>query len=77
MPRRLTALASQRVLAEQSWSFCEGEYVPLALAAAVLFHRLHVNAKVQASSDDYEDALNIAAAALARVAPIYMSVTPC
>jgi hypothetical protein len=56
-------------------SFLEG-FVPLPVAAATTFHQAHGNSKAIVSRQDYDDALNIAAAALSRLIPIYVIRDP-
>jgi ribosome-associated translation inhibitor RaiA len=56
-------------------SFLEG-FVPLPVAAATTFHQAHGNSKAIVSRQDYDDALNIAAAALSRLIPIYLIRDP-
>ena len=46
-------------------------YVPLPVAAAITFHQAHRSTKATITRRDYEDALNIAAAALSRLIPVY------
>ena len=46
-------------------------YWPLAVAAAVTFHQIHRSTKAFIIREDYDDALNLAAAALSRLIPIY------
>jgi hypothetical protein len=46
----------------------EDMYLPLAVAAAITFHR---STKAIVTRQDYDDALSIAAAALSRLIPIY------
>jgi hypothetical protein len=47
-------------------------YLPLPVAAAITFHQVHGNTKAIVSRQDYDDALNIAAAALSRLIAIYV-----
>ena len=47
-------------------------YVPLAVAAAIAFHQAQGSTKAIVSRDDYDDALNLAAAALSRLLTIYV-----
>jgi hypothetical protein len=49
----------------------EHDYLPLCVAAAITFHQVHGSTKAIVSRSDYDDALNIAAAALSRLIPIY------
>jgi hypothetical protein len=59
--QRTTAL-SQRI---------DNAYFPLALAAAIAFHEAHRSATTCVSRRDYDGALDIAAAALSRLLPVY------
>jgi hypothetical protein len=51
-------------------------YVPLAVAAAIVFHQAHGNTRAIVNRRDYDDALNIAAAALSRLIPLYTARDP-
>lgn len=51
-------------------------YVPLAVAAAITFHQAHGNTRAIVTRQDYDDALNIAAAALSRLITIYTVQDP-
>ena len=51
-------------------------YLPLPVAAAIAFHQAHGNTKAIVSRQDYDDALNIAAAALSRLLTIYVLRDP-
>jgi len=46
-------------------------YFPLAAAAAIAFHEAHRGATTCTSRRDYDGALDIAAAALSRLLPVY------
>jgi hypothetical protein len=46
-------------------------HVPLPVAAAMTFHQAHRNTKAIITREDYDDALNMAAAALSRLVPVY------
>jgi hypothetical protein len=46
-------------------------YLPLHVAAAVTFHQAYGSKNVVISRSDYDDALNIAAAALSRLMHVY------
>jgi len=46
-------------------------YFPLAVAAAIAFHEAHRSATTCVSRQDYDGALDIAAAALSRLLPVY------
>jgi hypothetical protein len=50
--------------------------LPLPVAAAIAFHQAHGNTKAIVSRRDYDDALNIAAAALSRLVTIYVMRDP-
>jgi hypothetical protein len=56
---------------DELWRGCQVPYMPLAVAAAAAFHQAHGSTRAIVSRDDYEDALNIAAAALSRLLTIY------
>jgi hypothetical protein len=47
-------------------------HVPLAVGAAITFHQVHGNTRAIVNRQDYDDALNIAAAALSRLISIYV-----
>jgi hypothetical protein len=47
-------------------------YLPLPVAAAIAFHQAHGNTKAIVTRQDYDDALNIAAAALSRLITIHV-----
>lgn len=51
-------------------------YLPLAVAAAIAFHQAHGSTKAIVSRDDYDDGLNLAAAALSRLLTIYVLRDP-
>jgi hypothetical protein len=46
-------------------------YIPLSVAAALVFHQAHGNTRAIVTQRDYDDALNMAAAALSRLIPIF------
>jgi len=54
----------------------EDVYLPLCVAAAITFHQAHGSTKAIVSRRDYDDALNIAAAALSRLIPILVLRDP-
>ena len=63
---------ADRERVEQLWRSGQGErYAPLEVAAAFAFHRSRRSAVLLLSEDDYSSALNISAAALSCLAPIY------
>jgi len=49
----------------------DNPYFPLAVAAAIAFHQAHSSALTCVSQRDYDGALDIAAAALSRLIPVY------
>jgi hypothetical protein len=53
------------------WDGSEASRVPLAVAAALTFHRTRRNGEDRLSHLEYANALDIAAAALSRLVPIY------
>lgn len=55
----------------------QDSYVPLAVAAAITFHQVHGDTRAIISRRDYNDALDIAAAALSCLIPIYTLKDPC
>ena len=55
----------------QLWDGGGASRVPLCVAAAFAFHRTRRNAEGSLSPIEYAQALDIAAAALCRLAPIY------
>lgn len=64
-------LAQMKQSVDRLWDSSASDYVPLELAAAFLFHQVHADAAADVSRLDYCGALDIAAAALARLAPVY------
>jgi hypothetical protein len=51
-------------------------YLSLPVAAAIAFHQAHGNTRAIVSRQDYDDALNLAAAALSRLLTIYVQSDP-
>jgi len=64
-------LRADRERVAQLWDGSWAPRVPLAVAAALTFHETHRGGAALLSPGDYVSALDIAAAALARLAPIY------
>lgn len=64
-------LAAQREDVRRAWDASQDEYVALRTAAGMAFHQIYEGAMTCVSSDDYEDGLDIVAAALSCLAPIY------
>jgi hypothetical protein len=54
----------------------EDVYIPLAIAAGIVFHQAHPGAASSVSRQDYEGALDLAAAALSRLIPVYVMRDP-
>ena len=70
-------LGSERDRIEDMWRGMSHTYVPLAVAAAMTFHQVQGNTRAIISRQDYDDALNLAAAALSRLVTVYtMAGTP-
>ena len=67
------------VEAERTTALLQGAhdlYLPLSVAAAIAFHQAHGNTKAIVTRKDYDDALNIAAAALSRLIAVYVVRDP-
>ncbi len=58
------------------WRHSGQAYLPLSVAAAAVFHAVHHGTRAIANRQDYDDALNIAATAIARLMPIYVVEDP-
>lgn len=59
--------------ADHEWRISQESFVPLAAAAAIVFHQAQGrSARAVASAADHDDALNIAASALSRLVEIYV-----
>jgi hypothetical protein len=57
---------------EQTWRGSQESSVPLSVAAAFTFHQTCRSSEGLLFPDDYASALDIAAAALSRLVPVYM-----
>lgn len=57
---------------QEMWRMGEA-FVPLPVAAAIIFHQAQGSTEAIATRQDFDDALNIAASALARLIPIHAS----
>jgi hypothetical protein len=68
---RRISLEVERLRAHASWRANVAEYVSLPTAAAVAFHQTDGNSKATVGFEDYDKALNIAAAALSRLIPLF------
>ena len=71
MPDEMVSLEAAGTRASELLSGLESGFVPLSVAAAVAFHQAHGGRQAMVTRQDYDDALNIAAAALSRLIPIY------
>ena len=71
MPKDEVRLEQERQRTEELLQDARDAYVPLAVAAAIVFHQAHGNTRAIVTRQDYEDALGIAAAALSRLIPLY------
>lgn len=66
-------LEEEAVLIQRLWREGQESFVPLCVAAAITFHQAHGSTRAIRTRNDFDDALNIAASALARLVPIYRS----
>lgn len=64
-------LRKDRELVAEIWNGAQESCVPLAVAAAFTFHQTRHGGDELLSPGEYANALDIAAAALSRLAPIY------
>jgi len=64
-------LQSDSAKIEQMWRGSQERCVPLSVAAAFTFHQTRRSNEVRLSPNDYARALDIAAAALSCIVPIY------
>jgi hypothetical protein len=55
----------------RAWRASEGSHVPLALAAALAFHETYDRGRESMALRDYEDALDLMAAALSRLITVF------
>ncbi|HET7197097.1 MAG TPA: hypothetical protein VFI86_00400 [Burkholderiales bacterium] len=53
------------------WRSITERNVPMAIAAAMVFHTAHERTRAMVSAGDYDDALSLAASALSRLVPVY------
>ena len=68
---------AKRLKSEPSlWRHSGEAYVPLSVAAAAAFHAVYHSTKAIKNRRDYDDALNMAASALARHIPVYALGNP-
>ena len=71
MPDRTVSLEVEKLLVDDVWDGLRGTHAPLPVAAAFAFHQVQYNAKGTAPFAGYSRDLNIVAAALSRLCPIY------
>lgn len=76
MPKDEVRLEQERQQTEALLQNARDAYLPLAVAAALVFHQAHGNTRAIVTRQDYEDALSIAAAALSRLVPLYTMRDP-
>ncbi len=61
----------ERARIREIWRVSQEAFVPLPVAAAITFHQAHGSTRAITTRADFDDALNIAASAIARLVPIY------
>lgn len=71
MPDEMVSLEAAGTRARELLQGLENSFVPLAVAAAITFHQAQGSTKAIVTRQDYDDALNIAAAALSCLIPVY------
>ena len=72
MPDDQVDLDNERRRIDSLWRNLDQTHVALPIAAALTFHQVvHSNGPTFVNRQDYEDALNLAAAALSRLVTIY------
>jgi hypothetical protein len=71
VPNDDVRLDRERARTEELLQSAQDAHVPLAVAAAIAFHQVQGNTRAIVSRQDYDDALNLAAAALSRLIPLY------
>ena len=77
MPReRRFSLEEESARIREIWRVSEDTFVPLPVAAAIAFHQAHGSTRAIATRADFDDALNIAASAIARLIPVYVPHEP-
>ncbi|HZM34451.1 MAG TPA: hypothetical protein VFC18_08135 [Burkholderiales bacterium] len=76
MPNDDVRLEQEKQRTEDLLQNASDAYIPLAVAAALAFHQAHGNTRAIVNRRDYDDALNIAAAALSRLIPLYTLRAP-
>jgi hypothetical protein len=76
MPEPAVRLEAELARLEDAMRGRAASYVPVCVAAALTFHAAHRNTRAIMTREDYEDALNMAAAALSRLIPVYRVADP-
>jgi hypothetical protein len=72
----MVSLDLERARVEQALQQSLGAHIPLAVAAASAIHLVSRNAHEIISRREYDDALDVAAAAISRLVPVYASAVP-
>jgi hypothetical protein len=65
------SLEVERLRTENLWRSVVSRDIPLSVAAATAFHQVHPATKTRVRRKEYDEALNISASAISRLAPIY------
>jgi hypothetical protein len=76
MPEPTVDLEAEQARVHEVLRDLQGRHVPLSVAAAVVFHEAHGGAKAVIRRADYDDALNMAAAALSRLVRVRRATGP-
>lgn len=71
MSERVLSLEVEKLRTNELWDGLRGIHAPLPVAAAFAFHQIHGNATGKVPLAGYSRDLNIVAAALSRLSPIY------
>jgi len=69
--RQRLSLEVERLRTEQLWRAMLGQYVPLSVAAATTYHQVHGASRAIVTRQAYDEALDLAAGALAKLLAIY------
>ncbi len=73
MPDRMVRLEEERARIDELWRRLERPHAPLTVAAAYAYHQVRCASKATVSLGGYQRDLNIAAAALSRLVPVYVA----
>lgn len=76
MADEIVRLETERARIDEFLRVQYDSFVPLPIAAAAVFHRAQGDGDAILARRDYDEALNIAAAALSRLVPIYQLRDP-